>query len=64
MAVTIIGIATVYVSDEWSWWRLYMANLYMTDISNVLIALHSATNWPLFYYWRCRHRLNRELFAD
>uniref|UniRef100_A0A914ZNQ3 G-protein coupled receptors family 1 profile domain-containing protein n=1 Tax=Parascaris univalens TaxID=6257 RepID=A0A914ZNQ3_PARUN len=30
----------------------YIRTLYLTDFSNMLLALHSATNWLLFYHWR------------
>ncbi|VDM45522.1 unnamed protein product [Toxocara canis] len=30
----------------------YIRSLYLTDFSNMLLALHSATNWLLFYHWR------------
>uniref|UniRef100_A0A1I8AIM8 G_PROTEIN_RECEP_F1_2 domain-containing protein n=1 Tax=Steinernema glaseri TaxID=37863 RepID=A0A1I8AIM8_9BILA len=29
----------------------YISSLYLTDISNALLALHSATNWILFCHW-------------
>lgn len=37
--------------NEVTWWRMYMSMLYMTDVSNMLFVLHSATNWILFYNW-------------
>lgn len=29
----------------------YIRSLYLTDFSNMLLALHSATNWLIFYRW-------------
>ncbi|CAD5229363.1 unnamed protein product [Bursaphelenchus okinawaensis] len=29
----------------------YIRSLYLTDLSNMLLALHSATNWLIFYHW-------------
>ncbi|VDN60037.1 unnamed protein product [Dracunculus medinensis] len=29
----------------------YVHSLYLTDLSNMLLAIHSATNWLLFYRW-------------
>uniref|UniRef100_A0A915EAK9 G-protein coupled receptors family 1 profile domain-containing protein n=1 Tax=Ditylenchus dipsaci TaxID=166011 RepID=A0A915EAK9_9BILA len=29
----------------------YISSLYLTDFSNMLLALHSATNWLIFYRW-------------
>jgi hypothetical protein len=29
----------------------YIRSLYLTDFSNMLLAVHSATNWLVFYHW-------------
>lgn len=29
----------------------YIQSLYLTDMSNMLLAVHSATNWLIFYHW-------------
>ncbi|KAI6191296.1 G-PROTEIN-RECEP-F1-2 domain-containing protein [Aphelenchoides bicaudatus] len=29
----------------------YIRSLYLTDFSNLLLAIHSATNWLIFYHW-------------
>ncbi|KAK0404696.1 hypothetical protein QR680_017578 [Steinernema hermaphroditum] len=34
----------------------YISSLYLTDISNALLALHSATNWLLFCHWPSSRR--------
>uniref|UniRef100_A0A7E4VHC9 G_PROTEIN_RECEP_F1_2 domain-containing protein n=1 Tax=Panagrellus redivivus TaxID=6233 RepID=A0A7E4VHC9_PANRE len=31
--------------------RQYLQSLYLTDFSNMLLAIHSATNWLIFYHW-------------
>lgn len=31
--------------------RQFVITLYLTDLANMLLAAHSATNWLLFYYW-------------
>lgn len=32
----------------------YVGTLYLSDLSNMLLALHSATNWLIFYNWKAR----------
>ncbi|VDK58459.1 unnamed protein product [Anisakis simplex] len=36
----------------------YIRSLYLTDFSNMLITLHSATNWLLFYHWTICNKTN------
>ncbi|KAL3093404.1 hypothetical protein niasHS_005918 [Heterodera schachtii] len=33
----------------------YIRSLYLTDFSNCLLAIHSATNWLIFYKWNWPH---------
>lgn len=33
----------------------YIRSLYLTDFSNMLLAIHSSTNWLIFYKWpKCK----------
>nr|CAD2146421.1 unnamed protein product [Meloidogyne enterolobii] len=35
----------------------YISSLYLTDFSNMLLAIHSATNWLIFYKWpECKEK--------
>uniref|UniRef100_A0A0N4ZWY7 G_PROTEIN_RECEP_F1_2 domain-containing protein n=1 Tax=Parastrongyloides trichosuri TaxID=131310 RepID=A0A0N4ZWY7_PARTI len=38
-------------SDEQVDIKQYTTSLYLTDLSNLLLALHGATNWLIFYNW-------------
>lgn len=51
MLITVADIAANLVSNENQWWMIYVVSLYMTDLSNLLILIHSASNWLVFYQW-------------
>ncbi len=35
----------------------YIQTLYLTDLANMLLALHCSTNWLLFYHWPRFHKV-------
>lgn len=42
------GVANVSSSEDGD---RYINSFYLTDASNMLLVVHSATNWLLFYRW-------------
>ena len=51
MLITAADITADLVPDESQWWTIYVVSLYVTDLSNLLILTHSASNWLVFYQW-------------
>lgn len=43
----------------------YIRSLYLTDFSNMLLAIHSATNWLIFYKWpKCKEEKKKRFAAS
>ncbi|VDD97233.1 unnamed protein product [Enterobius vermicularis] len=53
--VEVMGYGRLYSSQtETNKVEHYVGTLYLSDLSNMLLALHSATNWLIFYNWKAR----------
>uniref|UniRef100_A0A0N5AD98 G_PROTEIN_RECEP_F1_2 domain-containing protein n=1 Tax=Syphacia muris TaxID=451379 RepID=A0A0N5AD98_9BILA len=53
--VEVMGYGRLYSSQtENNKMEHYIGTLYLSDLSNMLLALHSATNWLIFYNWKTK----------
>lgn len=55
MILTVNKIIMALASEtQWALTMLNMVHMYLGPLSNLLILLHSATNWLIFYQWSTR----------
>uniref|UniRef100_A0A1I7X3N4 Non-specific serine/threonine protein kinase n=1 Tax=Heterorhabditis bacteriophora TaxID=37862 RepID=A0A1I7X3N4_HETBA len=56
----LLGYGESVESNEEGLIERYMNSFYLTDASNMLLVVHSATNWLLFYHWpKCSKKKRR-----